>query len=237
MTDLAVACGYSCISLFTGEATRAAVTTAIAGAAHYLKSGDIFVVSYSGHGGQTPDINGDEPDGLGETWCLYDAQLIDDELHALWGAFAAGVRIVMLSDCCHSGRASREPLYLGQDGAQRPRVFRAMPRDVATTVYQKNQSFYDPILAARDTALSLRDVSASILLVSACQDNQLAEEGSFNGVFTGTLKSVWNGGTYRGAYRRFFRDIGARMPPDQTPRVSMVGAVNPEFAAQSPFAI
>ena len=36
-------------------------------------------MSYSGHGGQTPDLNGDEPDRKDETWCLHDGQLIDDD--------------------------------------------------------------------------------------------------------------------------------------------------------------
>ena len=37
--------------------------------------------AYSGHGGQVPDVTGDEADKKDETWCLYDGQLIDDELY------------------------------------------------------------------------------------------------------------------------------------------------------------
>jgi hypothetical protein len=51
------------------------------------------------------------------------------------------------------------------------------------------------------------------------------------------MKSVWNGGTYRGSYSRFHQTISSRMPPDQTPGISMVGKFDPEFAAQSPFTI
>ncbi|MET0855699.1 MAG: caspase family protein [Telluria sp.] len=237
MSDLAVANGFTCTKLLTSAATRAAVMSAIAGAARQLKSGDMFLISYSGHGGQTPDLNGDEPDGLDETWCLYDAQLIDDELYSLWGAFAPGVRIVMLSDSCHSGSVSREPHYIAQRESVTPLVYRAMPRDVAQRVYLKNQAFYDPILASRDIGASLSKVSASILLISGCQDNQLSQDGTFNGLFTGTMKSVWNGGTYRDSYRTFHKNIGALMPPDQSPRLSMVGAMDLVFAAQRPFTI
>jgi metacaspase-1 len=34
-------------------------------------------------GGQVNDIHNDEPDGLDETWALYDRELVDDELYAL----------------------------------------------------------------------------------------------------------------------------------------------------------
>jgi hypothetical protein len=38
-----------------------------------------------------------EADKLDETWCLYDGQLIDDELYLELGKFATGVRILVLS--------------------------------------------------------------------------------------------------------------------------------------------
>ena len=94
-------------TLLTRAATSSAVTAAIADAAATLLPGDLFFLSYSGHGGQVPDRNGDETeDAKDETWVLYDRQLIDDELYALWGRFQTGVRIFVLSDSCHSGTAS-----------------------------------------------------------------------------------------------------------------------------------
>ena len=41
--------------LLNEQATAEAVTAAIAGAASQLKSGDILLLTYSGHGGQVPD--------------------------------------------------------------------------------------------------------------------------------------------------------------------------------------
>jgi hypothetical protein len=237
MADLTTSRGFVCTKLLTRDATRSAVTSVIADAARRLKSGDIFFISYSGHGGQAPDLNGDEADGKDETWCLHDGQLIDDELYSAWGAFAAGVRIVMLSDSCHSGSVSKDLYYRENSPSRPPRAYRAMPDEVALRVYLKNKEFYDPILQSRDTAKALSAVKASVLLISGCQDNQLSQDGTFNGLFTGTMKTVWNGGKFRGSYTRFHKAIGAKMPPDQTPRLSMVGVVDRHFTAQSPFVI
>ena len=237
MADLAHTQGFATAKLLTKKATRAAVLTGIADAAKKLKGGDIFFLTYSGHGGQAPDLNGDERDGKDETWCLYDGELIDDELYSSWGAFAAGVRILLLSDSCHSGSVSKALHYTAKARAAPGLVYRVMPDEVALRVYQNNQKFYDPILKRRDLAKALGNVKASVLLISGCQDNQLSEDGTFNGLFTGTLKTAWNGGTFRGSYRRFHTAIGAKMPPDQTPKLSLVGASNAAFIAQKPFTI
>jgi len=63
MADLARTQGFATAKLLTKKATRAAVLTGIADAAKKLKGGDIFFLTYSGHGGQAPDLNGDERDG------------------------------------------------------------------------------------------------------------------------------------------------------------------------------
>lgn len=90
-------------TLVTAQATRGAVLDKLENLAQKMQKGDLLVVSYSGHGGQIPDQNGDEADGLDETWCLYDGELLDDELHGAWAKFEAGVRILVFSDSCHSG--------------------------------------------------------------------------------------------------------------------------------------
>jgi metacaspase-1 len=237
MCDLAKAQGFATQKLLTKKATRQAVSTEIAAAAKRLKSGDMFFLTYAGHGGSLPDLNGDEPDGMDETWCLYDGQLVDDELYKSWGAFAAGVRILLISDSCHSGSVSRARLDAAKTGAGVSPAYRMMPTEVAMRVYQNNKKVYDPILKRRDLAETLGTVKASVLLISGCRDDQLSQDGTFNGLFTGNLKTVWNGGTFGGSYRTFHLAIGSKMPPDQTPMISMVGVNNEAFMAQQPFAI
>lgn len=107
MKAIADGLGYQSVLLTDAQATSSSVIQQIGSAAQQLTSGDILMLTYSGHGGQVPDVNGDEDDGSDETWVLYDRQLIDDELYSLWAQFQAEVRIVMLSDSCHSGTVLR----------------------------------------------------------------------------------------------------------------------------------
>src|SRR3954451_11741336 len=77
MSKLADGQGFKATTLMTKAATAQAVTAAIAEAATQLDDRDTFLLTYSGHGGQVPDTNGDEPDRMDETWVLHDRQLVD----------------------------------------------------------------------------------------------------------------------------------------------------------------
>jgi hypothetical protein len=144
--------------LMTKKATRAATLAALRKASKSLQPGDFYFLTYSGHGGQVPDTNRDEPDRKDETWCLYDGQLIDDELYLELTRFAAGVRIVVLSDSCHSGSVTREGRPPEPPPGQRSKL---MPEAVARRVYDENQAFYDQLQAdvAKQAALINPDSS------------------------------------------------------------------------------
>ena len=218
-------------------------------AAAALRSGDILMVSYSGHGGQLPDANGDESDLKDETWCLYDGELVDDELLRMWSKFKAGVRILVFSDSCHSGTVTRARYQALAAGGglsaimERPPVergrplagFRAMPPAEAVRTYRKNRKLYDAIL--KQPAPRQAAIKASVLLISGCQDNQLSSDGDFNGLFTGRLKMVWNEGEFGGDYSAFHKAILRDMPPTQSPNFYTIGAPNPGFLDQRPFTI
>ena len=80
-------------------------------------------------------------------------------------------------------------------------------------------------------------VKATVLLISGCQDNQVAADGATNGLFTGTLKKVWRNGKFKGNYRHFRDSIVAKMPISQVPAYFVHGAVNREFENEHPFSI
>lgn len=228
--------GYSTAMLLTKAATSEAVIEGINQAAAKLVAGDIFLLTYSGHGGQVPDTNGDETDAerQDETWVLYDRQLIDDELWNLWRRFKPGVRVFVLSDSCHSGTVTRVMPSFPATGPA-PRV-RMLPPKQAAKVYRQNADLYDSIqesVPAGEKAL----IRPSVILISGCQDNQLSLDGAKNGLFTENLKKVWRKGRFKGGYRKFRDEIAQRMPPQQTPNYSVVGKADPVFEAQTPFKI
>ena len=235
MRQLAVSQGFTASALLTKKATRAAVIAGIKAAASKLKSGDTFFLTYSGHGGQVPDNNDDEPDREDETWCMFDGQIVDDELAQLYTKFAAGTRIIILSDSCHSGSVSKLRAIGLDSESNRDNVsgkrYRFMPPDVAQSTYRRNKALYDPIQKQPPAAAP----KATVLLVSGCQDNQLSQDGTFNGLFTGTLLKVWKNGAFKGNYQIFREGIVKRMPPDQTPQLFIYGTRNAAFEAGKPF--
>jgi len=242
MADIARSSKFEVKTLLTKTATRSRVTREILRAAKKLNPGDIFMLSYSGHGGQLPDLSDDEPDSQDETWCLYDGGLVDDELYALFGKFSQGVRVLVSSDSCHSGTVTKLAYYQGTVNFRSSNItsrgiqYRFMPPDVALHTYRLNKHFYDKILSTRQKE-SQEKVKASVLLISGCQDNQYSADGDFNGLFTAQLLRVWKNGTFKGNYKRFHKAILRRMPPDQTPNYFWVGQYDAAFEAQRPFTI
>ena len=247
MAALARTRGMRASVLLTREATRAAVLRRLHAAARALRAGDLFFLSFSGHGGQLPDVSGEEQDDkLDETWCLYDAQLIDDELYAALTRFVAGVRIVVLSDSCHSGTVVRAGSARSEGVAPPGERTRMMPPAVARRVYREHRAFYDRLqrelsaeaaprapadadaalaqlaLNPRLDALAAR-LKAAVLLIAGCQDNQSSYDGEHNGAFTEQLLAVWNDGRFRGHYAALYARVRARMPARQSPNLFVLG--------------
>lgn len=235
MCALAKKKGFTANTLLLNEqAAAASLAAALQDAAKRLSKGDILLLTYSGHGGQVRDANGDEKDNdrMDETWVLFDREFVDDELYNLWSKFKAGVRILVLSDSCHSGTVTRDiPVFAG-DGPKP----RAMPREIAVKTENANRALYRAIQEENRGAEKAK-IAASILLLSGCMDNQTSMDGDHNGAFTGTLKKVWNGGRFAGNYRNFRDKIVALMPSSQTPNYYSIGAPNPLFEKQTPFTI
>lgn len=242
MAGIAEANGFETRTLMTSQATSKALTTALGDAAKKLEAGDSLLLTYSGHGGQVPDGNSEEPDRIDETWVLYDRQLVDDELYSLWAAFQPGVKIAVFSDSCHSGSVTRavlrsvkpEALASAIDAEPQEHSMRAMPADVVPKAYEANKEVYDEIQASLPSG-DKADVGASVLLISGCQDNQTSADGKRNGLFTQTLLKVWNDGKFKGGYRTLAKKIVGQMPPWQSPNYYLAGRPSREFERQRPF--
>ncbi len=244
MEQICASTGLQTQTLLTADATSEAVLAALDQEAATLRDGDLLVVTYAGHGGQMPDENGDEQDHRDETWVLYDRQVLDDELFARWAMFAAGVRIVVVSDSCHSGSVVRAQLEAaGGTGAPGSAALatvhaggRFMPAAVNDRDNADRRSVYDRARASapgEDQAT----LAARVLLLSGCQDNQTSGDGDQNGLFTGTLRTVWKDGAFRGGYGTLLSRIKKQMPPWQTPNYLVLHDEAGAFRTERPFRV
>lgn len=242
--EIAKSRNFQVKTLLTKEASRANVINEISTAANTLETGDIFMLSYSGHGGQVPDLNDDEKDGMDETMCLYDGQLIDDELNLLFSKFTEGVRVLVFSDSCHSGTVTKaaflnsiEEISSQTEETSLQARYRYMPEDVCMRVYMANQAFYNKLLEDENLSNTEDNIKASVLLISGCQDYQFSRDGMKNGLFTSKLLYVWKHGGCDKNYRQFYDEICRRMPDEQTPNFYPTGKINPKFEEQQVFEV
>lgn len=82
---------------------------------------DSLFFHYSGHGGQTKDLDGDEDDGYDEVIYPLDHEenghIVDDLIHdILVKPLPAGCRLTAIFDSCHSGSAMDLPYIYSTEG-------------------------------------------------------------------------------------------------------------------------
>jgi hypothetical protein len=63
--------GFAVSKLIDSQATKAAMVSGIQSLIAAAVSGDVVVITFSGHGTYVPDTNGDEIDGLDEALCPF----------------------------------------------------------------------------------------------------------------------------------------------------------------------
>ena len=187
--------------LQNADASSDAVIENLTSFARDLESGDLFFFTYSGHGSQIVDFNKDETDDkMDETWCLFNRQLIDDELFEAFMAFKSGVKIFMISDSCHSGSVSRSQLELKT---------RTAPAEVSKRTLLKNKALYIPIVTRPRVT---RDrMGAQVLQFSGCQDDQLSYEFGENGLLTTVIKNNLEQEENM-SYASFFKILESEVP-------------------------
>ena len=103
MAHIAADRGFeSVVTLVDSSATRDAVVTWLGAAAADCQVGDSALVTFAGHGALVRDLDEDA-----RPWrhalVLHDGTLPADELVHLLGGFRAGVRVVLVADCCFGG--------------------------------------------------------------------------------------------------------------------------------------
>jgi hypothetical protein len=210
-----------------------------------LNSGDFLFITYSGHGGQIGDLNFDEEeDALDETWCLYDRQYVDDELWEHFSRFKKGVRILMISDSCHSGSVSKAALtakdievdgLLQEISKKMNLVARYAPKHITFNAVKKNkEQYYGP---THKPIVIREDIPATVLLLAACRDEEKASEWDGYGLFTSTIKKVLTTDKAITNYEDWLEKILKQIPAIQTPTLFTYGSGADLFCKEKIFQI
>merc|ERR1719362_1737192 len=99
--------------MYDEECTKENVQQMIEQIGGQLSEGDFFIFYYSGHGTNLQDQSGDEDDGEDEAFCFvtqdgqvsYESCMSDDDFADILTSAIEdeSVKILVLTDCCHSG--------------------------------------------------------------------------------------------------------------------------------------
>lgn len=243
--------GYNTSALHDKAATDKAVLDALTSYAKKMEAGDILLLTYAGHGSQIPN---DKADGFDDerndqTWCLYNRELLDDELFEAFRSFVEGTRILVVSDSCHSGtmvRALPDELDLsamlenGLEHAVDSRGFasRKLPLEVEQAVVQRfGDSVYRPLQKKYETTAQAEGVKAAVKLLAACQDNQTTYDGDTNGVFTEAFMKLFEDDTFCNVTAEGLIDNIRQSYYFPRPNFFQYGAIIPSFDQSFPFNI
>lgn len=247
MQSIADKQGFQSTLLQTQDATSRNVFKHVKQAFQTLQAGDIFFLSFSGHGGQQWDSSNDEPvneraslhlDAEGakdETMVLYDREMLDDELNQLFSHFQAGVRVLVLSDSCHSGTMTKDPDQIEDEFP----AIKGRSIEASTETVKRNQSVYEEAWGKQEFRGARTRLRCSVLLLSGCLDDQQSYAGNPYSEFTRSLLQTWNNGSFNGSYQDLHRQVVAGISPQypQTPNYFTDGKTNEAFEQQKPFTI
>jgi hypothetical protein len=227
--------GFSVSKLLDAQATKAAMLAAMGNLIGKASKNDSLVITFSGHGTYQPDTDGDELDGLDEALCPYDLQtngaaLIDDEIKTLFATRKPGVRIVLLTDSCHSGTVNRaakaEP-----SADTRPR-FMPMGNWLPDKLLPKNRAgkLAETVLAPAGASPLLAAYSRALgdLLLAGCKEgpNNFSYDAKINGRYNGAftyyalkaLKSLKPEATYADWHKAIIKYLPSANYP-QSPQI------------------
>lgn len=228
MEKMARKFGYSTTKLTTKDATREIILPTIQKIREKMEQGDIFFLTYSGHGCRIRNLGSDvEPDNADETWALYDGQWLDDEIWVTFSKFDESHRIIVFLDSCQSEGAIRAFDDDELDSETKKRI-KALGNSDAQWAFENNKEYYKKIVGELPEDLDKVEVAASVLEISACRENQKTLDGNHrwaNSLFTSLLLKVWKRGRLSGTYQALYDRLVSMSPnlEDSHPQLNEYG--------------
>lgn len=180
-------------------------------AMHWLvkdaRPNDSLFLHYSGHGGQTKDLDGDEDDGYDEVIYPVDfrqvGHITDDEMHRIMvRPLAAGVRLTAIFDSCHSGTALDLPyIYSTQGVLKEPNL----AKDAGTNIlgmlsaygqgdlngmFKKGLGLFTRATKGEEAhakTLATKSSAADVIMLSGSKDDQTSADATIAAQATGAM--------------------------------------------------
>ncbi|CCE29889.1 probable caspase [Claviceps purpurea 20.1] len=180
-------------------------------AMHWLvkdaRPNDSLFFHYSGHGGQTKDLDGDEADGYDEVIYPVDFRLTghitDDEMHRIMVTpLQGGVRLTAIFDSCHSGTALDLPyIYSTQGILKEPNLAKEAGQGLLSVISSYSQgdlggvatnimSFLKKATSGDDAyarTLATKTSPADVIMLSGSKDDQTSADATIASQATGAM--------------------------------------------------
>lgn len=180
-------------------------------AMHWLvkdaRPNDSLFFHYSGHGGQTRDLDGDEDDGYDEVIYPVDfrtrSHITDDEMHRIMvRPLQAGVRLTAIFDSCHSGTALDLPyIYSTQGILKQPNLAKEAGQGLLNAIASYTHGdmsgvtnnlmgFFRKATGGDDAqarTLATKTSPADVIMLSGSKDDQTSADATIASQATGAM--------------------------------------------------
>lgn len=217
--------GFTTSVLLDAQATGAGIRAAMRSLLGAAKTGDVVVIQYSGHGSFVPDEDGDEPDGTDECICPHDINangpITDDELFAIYDEKEKGVKLIIVSDSCHSGTVARFAPIVTPAATKGKNPPRRLVRFLPPSTFLAKREI-DKLGVRRAARASSPPGRYAALLLSGCQDTEYSYDAYFqnrpNGAFSFVALAALATLSANATYADFFKAIRKKLPSQQYPQ-------------------
>ncbi|KAL1986080.1 hypothetical protein VTN96DRAFT_6977 [Rasamsonia emersonii] len=189
------------------QPTKANIIRAMQWLVKGAQPNDSLFIHYSGHGGRTPDLDGDEDDGFDDVIYPVDykvaGHIVDDEMHdILVKPLLPGVRLTAIFDSCHSGTALDLPyVYSTQGVLKEPNLAKEAAQDLfnAFAAYERGDLggvastaiglFKKATIgsSARERTIKTKTSPADVVMFSGSKDSQTSADTFQGGEARGAL--------------------------------------------------
>ncbi|KAK1766415.1 metacaspase-1B [Phialemonium atrogriseum] len=180
-------------------------------AMHWLvkeaRPNDSLFFHYSGHGGQTKDLDGDEADGYDEVIYPVDfrqfGHITDDEMHRIMvQPLHGGVRLTAIFDSCHSGTALDLPyIYSTQGILKEPNLAKEAGQGLLGAISAYSQGdlggvannimgFFKKAANGDDAynrTMATKTSPADVIMLSGSKDDQTSADATIASQATGAM--------------------------------------------------